>query len=404
MIKYIEKNYFCIYRLMIKAYKYRLYPTVQQKILLNKHFGCARLVYNLALETKQMAYVGNMKYLSCIDLINQLPALKKDFVWLKEINAQSLQMTIRNLDNAYTRFFKGQGDFPKHKSKKDRQSYQLPQEVRIDFENNKIKLPKFKKTIKIVIDRQFEGNIKTCTVSKTKTNKYFISILVEDNMLIPATMNICDETSVGIDLGIKTFVVCSDGTKYDNPKYLKNSIRHIKYMNKMFSKKKLKSNRRDNYRIKLAKQYEKITNKRKDFLHKLSDEITNRHSTICVETLRVKNMMSNHKLAQSIGDAGWSMFVRFTSYKCERKGKNFLQIGTFEPSSKTCSCCGYINKYLKLEDREWTCPECNTHHDRDQNASNNIKVFALKKWRLEQPLKKDVELPTLVGAMKRQGQ
>ena len=378
---------------MLKAFKCRLYPTPEQSVLLNKHIGSSRFVYNLALECKQMAWAGNRVNLNCFDLIKQLPDLKKECEWLKEINSQSLQQPIRNLDNAFTRFFKGQGNFPKFKKKSNGGSFNVPQNV--SLENGKLIIPKFKKGIDIVLHRPIKGEIRQATISKTPTGKYFVSILCETGESVKQKATIKENTSVGIDLGIKTFLVTSDGECFDNPKFLRESLSKLKYVQRKFSKNKGKRTKN-----KLAKLYEKVSNQRKDFLHKTSSKLISDNQTICIEDLNIKGMLANHKLALSISDCGWSMFVDMLQYKAEWYGKNILKIGRFEPSSKLCSCCGSINKELTLKDREWTCSSCNTLLDRDVNASINIKNFALKNHlSVGRRLKNRNELLTLVKVM-----
>lgn len=386
---------------MLKAYKYRIYPTDEQKVLIEKHIGASRFIYNLGLETKQTAYAGARKNLTFFDLAGQLQDLKVELPWLKEVNSQSLQMALRNLDGAYVKFFKGQAEFPKFKRKnKSTNSFQCPQSVKVDFDKATISIPKFKEDIQIIIDRRFEGLLKTVTISRTPTNKYFVSILVDNGQTLPNKKKIRKETSVGVDLGIKSFICLSNGEKVDNPKYLRTGLERIKNLQHKRSKKVKYSNRYKKLSLKIAVKHEAVANRRKDFLQKLSDSITKRYDTICMEDLKVSNMIKNHKLALSIQDCGWSMFEGFVKYKSEWRGKNVIQIGTFDPSSKTCSCCGNINHELTLADREWTCKKCSTKHDRDTNAAINIENFALKKSGVERT-KVDVELPTLVGALKR---
>lgn len=378
---------------MLKAFRYRLYPTPEQSVLLNKHIGSSRFVYNLALETKQMAWAGNRVNLNCFDLIKQLPDLKKECEWLKEINSQSLQQPIRNLDNAFTRFFKGQGNFPKFKKKSNGGSFNIPQNV--SLENGKLIIPKFKKGIDITLHRPIKGEIRQATISKTPTGKYFVSILCETGETIKPKATIEENTSVGIDLGIKTFLVTSDGECFDNPKFLRSTLSKLKYTQRKFSKNKGKRTKH-----KLAKLHEKVANQRKDFLHKTSSKLISDNQTICIEDLNIKGMLANHKLALSISDCGWSMFVEMLEYKAEWYGKNILKIGRFEPSSKLHANCGYINKDLKLSDREWVCPKCREVVSRDVNASINIKNFALKNHlSVGRRLKNRNELSTMVEVM-----
>ena len=377
---------------MLKAFKYKLNPNEEQIILLNKHIGATRFVYNLALETKQMAYVGNKVNLSCFALHKQLTELKNECEWLKEINSQSLQQSITNLDKAYTTFFKGQNDFPKFKKKSNGGSFNIPQNVIL--ENDKLIIPKFKKGIDIVLHRPIKGEIRQATISRTPTGKYFVSILCETGEAIKPKAKIKENTTVGIDLGIKTFIVTSDGKEYDNPKFLRKAESKLKYIQSKYSKKKGKRTKQ-----KLAVLHEKIANQRKDFLHKVSTELIRDNQSIAIETLQVSNMLKNHKLAKSISDAGWSTFVSMLEYKAEWYGKNVLKIGTFEPSSKCCNVCGNINKELTLKDREWTCKGCGTLLNRDVNAAINIKSFALRNILSGTDRKNQGKLPTLVGAL-----
>lgn len=380
--------------MVLKAFKYRIYPTLKQAVLIDRHIGSCRFLYNLALETKQIAYAGSQSNLSCFDLIKQIPDLKKECEWLIEINSQSLQQSINNLDIAYNKFFKGQANFPKFKSKnKSTQSFNIPQSVFI--KNSKLSIPKFREGIKITIHRTFEGKIKQATISKTPTGKYFASILVETTDNITPKKKITVENTIGIDLGIKDFLISTNGEKLANPRCLKKSISKLKYIQRKYSKRKGKRTK-----IKLQKIHEKIANQRKDFLHKVSTKLVKNHDTIAIETLRVKNMLQNHKLAQSINDVSWGAFVAMLEYKAEWYGTNIIKIGTFEPSSKTCSSCGHIKKDLTLSDREWTCESCSTLHDRDENAAKNIKNFALRNYMVQgTSTKNHSELPALVGVL-----
>ena len=378
---------------MFKAFKYRLYPSEPQKELIAKHIGSSRFVYNLALETKTTAYLGSKHNFSPFDLIKQLPDLKKECEWLKEVNSQSLQQSIQNMDIAFKKFFKGAG-FPKFKSKhRGKQSFSIPQNVIV--ENSLLIIPKFKEGINIVLHREIKGTIKSATISVTPTGKYFASILVDTNAEMPIKAPITESTTIGIDLGIKDFAITSDGEVFENPKNLRKAQSKLKYVQRKYSKNKGKRTKKH-----LVLIHEKIVNKRKDFLHKTSTKLIRENQTICLEDLAVSNMVKNHKLAQSISDVGWSTFVTMLEYKAEWHGKNILRIGRFAPSSKTCSCCGYINKELTLKDRSWTCPKCNSVLDRDVNASINIKSFALKNnLSGEHTLKNQGKLPTLVGAL-----
>lgn len=378
---------------MLKAFKYRLSPTKEQSILLNKHIGASRFVYNLALECKQMAWAGSKVNLSCFALHSQLKDLKTECEWLKEINSQSLQQSITNLDKAYTAFFKGQNSFPKFKKKSNGGSFNIPQNVLL--ENGKLIIPKFKKGIDIVLHRETKGEIRQATISRTPTGKYFVSILCETGEPIKPKTVVKESTTVGIDLGIKTYLVSSDGKEFDNPKYLRKAQSKLKYVQRKYSKHKGKRTKQ-----KLAILHEKVANQRKDFLHKTSSELIKNHDSLAIEDLAISNMVKNHKLAQSISDAGWGMFVTMLEYKAEWYGKNILKIGRFEPSSKLHANCGHINKELKLSDREWICPKCGELVSRDVNAAINIKSFALKNHLSgEHRLKNQDELLTLVKVL-----
>ncbi len=378
---------------MLKSYKYRIYPTKPQEGLIRKHCGSMRFLYNLALETKTAAYAGSRIYLTRFDLQKQLPDLKKELPWLKEVNSQSLQVVFRDLDTAYNRFFKGQGAFPKFKKKMGKGSFNIPQNVKI--KDGKLNIPKFKEGIKINMHRKMAGGIRQATVSHTPTGRYFVSILCDNGKALPAKAPIETSTAIGVDLGIKDFAVASNGKRFASPKYLRASESKLKYVSSKYSRHKGK-----NTRHRLAKAHEKVANQRKDYLHKVSSTLIGENQTVCIETLKVNNMLKNHCLAKSISDAGWGMFVEMLEYKANWYGKNVIKIGTFEPSSKTCSKCGRINKELTLKDREWDCKVCSATLDRDLNASINIKNFALKKHVCPgRILKNQGELPTLVGVM-----
>ena len=376
---------------MFKAFKYRIYPSNPQKELIAKHIGSSRFVYNLALETKNVAYIGNNHNYSAFDLIKQLPDLKKECEWLKEVNSQSLQQSIQNMDIAFKKFFKGAG-FPKFKSKhRGKQSFSIPQNVIV--ENDLLIIPKFKEGIKISLHRLTKGTIKSAIISVTPTGKYFVSILCDTKEEIPSKAPIKENTTIGVALGIKDFAITSEGAVFENPKYLRKAQSKLKYVQRKYSKYKGKRSKQ-----KLAKLQEDVVNKRKDFLHKVATQLVRENQTIALETLAVKNMVKNHHLAQAISDVSWSTFVTMLAYKADWYGKNILRIGQFSPSSKTCSNCGAINKELPLKDREWTCSNCATVLDRDVNAAVNIKYFALKNHLSgEHTLKNQDELPTLVG-------
>ena len=346
-------------------------------MLIDKHIGSCRFVFNLALETKNYAYASHRKNLSVFDLLNQLPDLKRECEWLNEVCSQALQQSIIDLDKSFTQFFKGHAQFPNFKKKKGNQKFRNPHGNKVEIKEGKLHQPKFKEGIKVVIDRPHKGIIKNTTIGKTPTGKYFVSVLCETGGSVPKKAPCKENTAVGIDLGLSHFIITSDGIKVDNPRHLKRCQSKLKYLQRQASKKKKGSSNRKKANLKVALCHEKITNSRKDFLHKLSTQLVNNHDTLCFEDLNISGMVKNHKLARSISDASWGMFVVFCKYKSEWKGKNILQIPTFEPSTKICNMCGATNKNLTLKDREWTCI-CGTPHDRDINAAKVIKNYCLK--------------------------
>ena len=359
---------------IFKSFKFRIYPNKEQEILLARHFGACRFVFNHYLNKRKETYLEDKKSLNYYDNANDLTQLKKDenFNWLKEINSQSLQSSLRNLDSSYIRFFKKQTKFPRFKSKYDKQSFKIPQSVSI--ENNKLSIPKFKEGIKINLYREIEGKIIFATISKTTTKNYYVSLTCE----VQYQPYVKTNSKVGIDTGIKDLAILSDGITYENIKSLKNNLKKLKYEQRQFSKKVKNSSSRNKQRKNIAVIHEKITNARKDYLHKVSTEIVKNHDIICVEDLAVKNIMKNHNLAQAMSDVSLGTFYSMLEYKCEWNDKQFVKIDRFFPSSKMCSNCGWINQDLTLNIREWTCPSCGETHDRDFNASKNILKQGLK--------------------------
>ena len=372
---------------MIKAYKYKILPSEEQKQLLNKFFGCARYIYNWGLNIKTQSYKERGKSVSYNDLAKQLTSLKRqeETAFLCECANESLQQSLRNLENAFTGFFRKKTKYPNYKSKKkSRESAKFINCVHFDFENWKVKIPKIG-WVKLCKNRIWnQGTCKqgTVTVSKDKCGTYWISVVIDNRQSNQNKKLIKTETAVGIDLGIKDYAILSDGTKYSNPKHLAHSQKILAHRQKAFARTKQGSNRHEKARLQVAKCYRKITNQRNDFIHKLSTGLAGKYDTICLEDLNVKGMEQNHHLAKAIGDAAWGEFVRQLTYKSEWYGKNIVFIGRYEPSSKLCHCCGYVNKELKLSDREWVCPVCGEHHDRDVNAAINIKRIALEKQNL----------------------
>jgi putative transposase len=367
---------------MLKAYKYCILPTEEQKQQLARFFGCARFVYNLALETKRYAWTSQRKHVSCFELLGQLKELKdSEADWLHQCPSQTLQAALRNLDQAFSNFFRGSG-FPNFKSKRSKQSLQFPQGVKVDFEKGIIFLPKLK-NVTCIFHREFQGEIKTVTVSKTPTGKYFVSILVENQKELPKKKPVSEQTTVGIDVGVKVFATLSDGTAFDNPKYLRGNLKRLRVEQRRLSRRRKKGAKQQSksyqkQKLLVATLHEHIRNQREDYLHKVSTVIIRSFDTICLEDLNIQGMMQNEKLALAIGEVGWYRFTTMLEYKAQWYGKNVLSIGKFEPSSKLCSHCGWVFKELKLKDRFWTCGSCGTHHNRDENAATNIKTFGLR--------------------------
>ena len=382
---------------MLRAYKYRIYPTEEQKVLLAKTFGCCRFVYNWALNLKIEVYKQEKKSIGNVELTNRMRSeLKTEHEWLGEVNSQALQSALRNLDTAYKNFFRDTHavGFPKFKSRKQKQSFQCPQHCSVDFGKGTISIPKAK-DIPAVLHRRFKGTVKTVTVSMTPSGKYFASVLVDTAIQKLPAAAIQGDTALGIDLGIKSLAVCSDGRTFDNPKNLQRSLDRLMLLQKRLSRKQKGSSNRNKARICVARLQEHIANSRKDSLHKITHALTHDSQvrTICMEDLNVKGMQRNHHLAQAVGDASFGTFLTLLEYKCRWYGVNLIKIDRFAPSSKTCGKCGYIYKGLKLSERSWTCPECGTHHDRDFNAACNIKEFGLKALPTERGKVKPVDCP-----------
>ena len=396
-----DKYFYINYNKDMQSYKFRLQPNKEQREKLNVMFGCSRFVWNYFLDLNNKIYLEakekdlKKKHLNYYDCANKLTGLKKENEWLKEANSQSLQQALTDLDTAYNRFFQKKSDFPKFKSKKNKQSFRVPQFFKL--KGNHSCFPKFKKGIKTIIHREVLGNVKYATISKTKTGKYFVSITTD----LEVKKKRISDNRIGIDLGIKDFAVLSNGEKY-NPKVEEGNIR---FLCKQVSKKKKGSNNRNKARLKLAKKYEKTNNQNQDFQHKLSDKICKDNKLIAIEDLNIKGMVKNHCLAKSISNQSWYSFIAKLEYKAKRYGSEVVKTKRFYPSSKACSCCGFVNQDLTLADRNWQCPQCKTELDRDINASQNILAQVLRELNIKGGRDyrlKPVELSSIDEAVKQE--
>ena len=369
-------------KIILRAYKYRIYPNKEQEILINKTIGCCRFVYNYYLGKRINLYKSEQKSLNYYACANDLKSFKKEYEWLKEIDSISLQQTLKDLDRAYQNFFRrvknGEKElgFPKFKSKKNpKQSYRTQMvNNNIVIESNKIKLPKLG-LVKFVNSKDFDGKIKSCTISRTTTGKYFVSVLVEENIQELRQNN----NVIGFDLGISDLLITSDGEVVNNEKLTYQYEQKLTKLQRQLAKKKFGSNRYRKHSKKIAKLHEKIRNTRTDFLQKLSTQVIKDSQLIISEDLAVKNMVKNRNLAKAIHDVSWSKFCEMIEYKSEWYGRTYHKIDRYFPSSQLCNVCGYKNTGTKdLSVREWVCPECGSNHDRDINAAINILNQGMK--------------------------
>ena len=371
---------------MSAAYKFRLYPNKEQKETFSRYFGCSRVVWNKALELRENYYKEHksdkskkgLNYYDTARLLKELKQ-KEEYKWLKEANSQSLQQTLMDLDKAFKAFFKGVSKYPKYKKKSNRQSFRIPQHF--NFDDGVLYLPKMGKGIRMEDHREFpRDKVKQLTVTKTPTGRYFVSLTVDDKKEAPVKVKITNNPNktIGIDMGLKDFAALSNGIKIANQKYLQRAEKLLKSRQRTLSRKQKGSNNRDKARLMVARTHERVTDQRNDFLHKVSTAITKWFDTIVIETLNIQGMKRNHSLAKSISNASWGRFFQFLKYKAEKQGKNIIEIGVFEKSSKTCHVCGHVNNSLTLNKREWICQDCNTQLDRDVNAAINIRDLGLE--------------------------
>jgi putative transposase len=359
-----------------RAYKYRFYPTDEQKHTLARTFGCVRFVYNWALRKKTDAFSQDHQRLSYQDLSAMLPDLKKQEAssWLCEVASVPLQQALRHLDRAFLNFFEGRAKYPTFKKKRNRQSATYVGTA-FSWHNGSMTLAKMSTPLDIAWSRPLPDGITPSSVTVTKdcADRYFISILVEDDIAhLPSIA-----TSVGADLGLKSFVVLSDGEIVGNPKFFHQDEKKLAKAQRRHAKKKKGSKNRDKARLKVARIHARIADRRRDFLHKLSTRLIRENQVVCVESLAVKNMVKHPTLSKAISDVGWSEFVAQLEYKADWYGRTLVKIDTWYPSSKRCFDCGHLLDSLPLAVRQWTCPQCGVHHDRDSNAAKNIRSVGL---------------------------
>lgn len=363
---------------MTKTYKFRIYPNKEQETLIKKNFGCVRFVYNYYLSKRIQIYENSKESFNYYACAKDLTQLKKELTWLKEAESTSLQSSLKNLETAYQKFFKEHTGYPKFKSKKTHKFSYTCKCVSNNIEivdSNKVKLPKLG-IIRIKNKVIIQGKILSATISQFPSGRYYVSICCDNVNIEPFNKT---GAVVGIDLGIKDFCITSDGLKISNPKYLKQSLYKLAKLQRELSRKTRGSSNYNKQRIKVARLQEHIANQRKDFLHKLSTQLIKDYDIICLEDLKVSNMIKNHKLSRNIADCSWSTFVSYITYKSVWYDKQISKISTFFPSSQTCSICGDKFPFTKDQGvREWTCPNCNSKLDRDMNAANNILKEGLR--------------------------
>lgn len=393
---------------MIKSYKYRLSPSKEQEVLFEKFFNSTRFIYNWALRKKIDAYNKDGTQLGWMSLCRELTNLKKQrgMGWLSEAPNQSLQSAIRHMNSAFTHFFREYRGFPKFKAKKHfRHAFQYVQNVQIDFERCRIRLPKVGE-VKFCKNRCFVGSIGTVTISKTATGKYYASLVVDDGKDLPQKVELNADTAVGVDVGLKDYAVLSNGKVFACPPCVSNEEKRLEILQKRLARKRKWSRRWVALMRAVTKQHEIVCNVRANFLHKVTSMIVRENQTIIIEDLNIAGMLKNRTLSKRIIAARWAEFFRLLQYKCEWYGKNFIRIGRFDPSSKMC-VCGHIYKQLKMSERIWVCPECGRTNDRDLLAANNIKRFGLQRIKDNNYTPAAgrgelAELPIQIGTLKRE--
>ena len=364
---------------MLRAYKYRIYPTEEQKVMLAKTFGCCRYVYNWARTLKEKAYKEGGENIKEFDMKSRsIHELREAAPWLAEVSSKAIEFTIGDLYRAYDNFFAGRAKYPNYRSKRDRQHFHDRGNIHAEFKRGMLSIPKIK-DIPCVFHRRFKGTIKQVGVELLPSGVYRVSILVDDKKPDPVKAPIDPDKTIGIDTGLKHYVVASDGLTDEPTHEAKKEKRKLKLLQRRLAKKEYGSRQFRILKQRIARLHEHVANLRTDHIHKLTHYLAyeNQATTICVEDLNVKGMTRNKHLAYNLTDAAIGEFYRQLEYKCRFVGKNYIKIDRFAPSSKRCSHCGYIYRGLKLSEREWTCPECGTHHDRDLNAAINIKHFGL---------------------------
>jgi len=356
-----------VYQIVERAYRFRFYPTKEQKEQLIKTFGCCRFIYNHFLDLRTNTWKEEKKSINYCDCSAQIKELKKEKPWLKEVSSVCLQQSLRHLDRAFDRFFKKEAKYPKFKKRSYQQRATYMKNA-FSYVDGKIILAKHKDPLNIKWTRRFKGEPTSLTITKDPSDKFYISILVKEEV-IPLPFK---RGEIGIDLGLKHLITDSHGRTVNNPQHLKKREKLLAIRQKAFSRKEKGSKNFHKARKRVARAYEKVRDQRNDFLHKLSTKLVSENQVIAVETLQVKNMIKNRRLSKSIADTGWSTLIRFLEYKCYWYGKELIKVGSFFPSSKLCSGCGYKLETLDLATREWECPHCQLFHDRDKNAAQNI--------------------------------